>query len=117
MYRFICSLSDNSILTALQDYSNPLTAPLLERYAVKPSGNISEVYHARKWHERMPLDILSPMYDDRHRKQHFYVNELARMKDGSYVIPLRWVTYEGRLHADALRVIIEVYQYAGTTVS
>ncbi|KAH9920949.1 uncharacterized protein B0H18DRAFT_956856 [Fomitopsis serialis] len=60
-----------------KDYANPLTVPHLERYIVDPCGKISEVYHAQKWHHDVPSHILSPMYNDRQRNQHFYVNELA----------------------------------------
>ncbi|KAH9915819.1 uncharacterized protein B0H18DRAFT_939590 [Fomitopsis serialis] len=83
------------------DYANPLTVPLLERYPVKPDGKISEVYHAQKWHQDVPLDALSPMYDDRKGHQHFYVNELAQMRDGSFVIPFRW------LHSDYSNAICD----------
>jgi hypothetical protein len=37
---------------------------------------------------------------------HFYVNELARCRDGSFVIPLCWVLFKGEMHADAMIVTV-----------
>jgi hypothetical protein len=51
----------------------------------------------------MDLDRLSPMYDD-HMGHHYYVNEVARMKDSSFVIPVRWVMFEKEVFADAFLV-------------
>lgn len=36
--------------------------------------------------------------------QHFYVLEFARLKDGNFVVPIRWATYQGRVMADAYYV-------------
>ena len=36
--------------------------------------------------------------------QHFYVLEFARLKDGSFVVPIRWATYKGQVMADAYYV-------------
>lgn len=43
------------------------------------------------------------MYDDLHGR-HYYVNELARLKSGEFVIPVRWVKWRGGQHADTYRV-------------
>jgi hypothetical protein len=33
--------------------------------------------------------------------QHFYVNEVARIRGGRYLVPRRWVIYNGEEYADA----------------
>ncbi len=30
----------------------------------------------------------------------FYIDELAQLKDGSYVVPRNWIVRNGELHAD-----------------
>jgi len=39
------------------------------------------------------------MYADGDR--HFYVLEFARLRNGNYVVPVRWLTYKGQVKADA----------------
>lgn len=53
----------------------------------------------------MDRDLLSPMYDAGNGR-HFYVNELAQLQDGRYTIPIRWVTYQGEVCADAWNVSV-----------
>ena len=36
--------------------------------------------------------------------KHFYVFEFARLRDGRYIVPERWVKYKGELHAEAFEV-------------
>lgn len=38
------------------------------------------------------------------RHRHFYVKELAQLKDGRYVALLRWITVKHEVHADVLEV-------------
>lgn len=52
----------------------------------------------------MDLDALSPMYDA--KTSHYYVNEVARLKNGQFVIPIRWVRFRGKVYADAFSVTI-----------
>ena len=35
---------------------------------------------------------------------HFYVLEFARLRDGSLVVPVRWLTQKGQVMADAFKV-------------
>lgn len=86
-----------------QDYANPLIRPHLHLYPEIPDGPITEVWHAKKWRKGLDPVTLAPMYDDKHGR-HYYINELAHMQDGEYVIPVRWVKQQGRMYADAFRV-------------
>lgn len=40
----------------------------------------------------MDRRFLSPMYAN--GDQHFYVDELAKLKDGRFVVPIRWLMNE-----------------------
>ncbi|KAJ7730034.1 hypothetical protein B0H14DRAFT_2999260 [Mycena olivaceomarginata] len=53
----------------------------------------------------MDLDTLSPMYDA--GSKHYYVNEISRLRDDSLVIPVRWVTFRGKVYADAYAVELD----------
>lgn len=70
------------------------------------SAGVSEVWHGLKWREDVDLDALSPMYDAGPEK-HFYVNELTRTRDGSFIIPFRWIIYRKQVHAQSWRVTID----------
>ncbi|KAF7342516.1 hypothetical protein MVEN_01841800 [Mycena venus] len=87
------------------DYANPLTRSLLHFYPEIPDGPISEAWRAQKWQREIDRDAFTPMTVDGHR--HFYVNELARRHDGSFVIPLCWVLFKGEMHADAVIVTVD----------
>lgn len=56
--------------------------------------------------KEVDYDDLSPMWADwkisPHR--HFYIKELAKLTNGNFVIPMRWVVYEKKEHAEAYRV-------------
>ncbi|KAJ7495328.1 hypothetical protein FB451DRAFT_1387366 [Mycena latifolia] len=95
----------NDIRTMIaKDYANPLTRELLHFYSEIPDGPISEAWHAQKWRREIDRDALTPMIVDGHR--HFYVNELARLRNGSFIIPLCWVISKGEMHAGALAVSV-----------
>ncbi|KAJ7778812.1 hypothetical protein DFH07DRAFT_865489 [Mycena maculata] len=85
------------------DWANPLVRPFIHVYP-EVSGPISEFWKAGKWVSEIDFDDLSPMWADWKNKpnshRHFYIKELAQLHDGTYVIPLRWVTVENVVHAD-----------------
>ena len=87
-----------------KDFSNPLVRPHLQFYPEEPSDAISEVWHAEKWHE-FPSIYLMPMYIDLVTNHHFYVNEIAQLKNRQFVLPLKWKKFEGYIVADAHLVI------------
>ena len=77
--------------------------PYIHVYPEIPTTATREVWHANKWRYEMDLDLLSPMFDAGHGR-HFYVNELAQLRNEQYVIPFRWVTRDGEVYADAWSV-------------
>ena len=69
-------------------------------------GVISEVYHAQKWRKDVDCHTLSPMYDAGDR--HYYIDELARLKNGNFIIPVRWLEdNNGNVFAEAYAVTFD----------
>ena len=90
----------------MKDWSTPDIRKQLRVYPEIPEdGIIREIWHAQKWRKDIDLECLSPMYDA--GSKHFYVNELARLQDGSWVLPIRWVTFRGSVYADAFSVMVD----------
>ncbi|KDN33741.1 hypothetical protein RSAG8_13172, partial [Rhizoctonia solani AG-8 WAC10335] len=81
-----------------RDVSNPIVAPHLVFYPEDSGDTLAESWQAKKWKEAIPLEQLTPMYSNGGKS--YYVNELARLHDGSYVIPQKWITRNGVLTAD-----------------
>ncbi|KAJ7476349.1 hypothetical protein B0H11DRAFT_1727263 [Mycena galericulata] len=103
----IFHMNDPRTLIA-KDWANPETRKFIHVYPEIPEdGVIREIWHAQKWRKDMDLDLLSPMYDARHLHTHFFVNELARLKSGQLVIPIRWLKFRDRVCADAFAVDID----------
>jgi len=67
------------------------------------TSTVSESWQAGKWVGEVALDELTPMWADWQHSpdRHFYVNEVARTRDGRYLVPRRWVVYNNEEHADA----------------
>ncbi|KJA24844.1 hypothetical protein HYPSUDRAFT_135587 [Hypholoma sublateritium FD-334 SS-4] len=107
----IFSINDPRTLVAM-DWANPTVCEHIHRYPVIPPGGvISEVYHANKWRKDVDPKTLSPMYDAGHC--HYYINELAQLKSGEFIIPVRWLEdTDGKVFADAYVVTIDGQQIA-----
>ena len=72
------------------------------------TSTITESWQAGKWLNEVSLDELTPMWADWQRSpgRHFYVNEVARTRNGEYLVPRRWVVYNDEECADAQPVSI-----------
>ncbi|KAF7312000.1 hypothetical protein MIND_00211900 [Mycena indigotica] len=89
------------------DWANPEIRKHIRIYPEIPTdGIIREIWHAQKWRKNMDLDALSPMYDA--GNAHFYVNELCRLQDGQFVVPIHWVTVNSAVCADCYSVKIDM---------
>ena len=73
---------------------------------IPQNGVISEVYHAQKWRKDVDRHTSSPMYDA--GNCHYYIDELARLKNGTFIIPVRWLEDEdGNMYADAWAITFD----------
>ncbi|KAJ6597904.1 hypothetical protein B0H10DRAFT_2231849 [Mycena sp. CBHHK59/15] len=77
-----------------QDWANPAVRAQMHVYPEIPEYGVN-----------MDLDFLSPMYDAGSAR--YYVNDLTRLKNGNFVVPVRWLIYRGKVHADAFVVVID----------
>ncbi|CAD6565495.1 MAG: hypothetical protein TREMPRED_001404 [Tremellales sp. Tagirdzhanova-0007] len=68
---------------------------------VDPSA-IKDVWHARRWHD-FDYRLLNAMWTGDGIK-HYYVDEIAKLIDGRLVMPLKWVTMKGKVHAECLAI-------------
>ncbi|KAJ6528825.1 hypothetical protein B0H19DRAFT_1214565 [Mycena capillaripes] len=92
-------------LSLEKDWANPAVRAQMHVYPEIPDdGVVREIWHALKWQKNIDLDVLSPMYNA--GTAHYYVNELARLKNGDFVVPDRCLMYRGKVHADAFVVAV-----------
>ncbi|KAK6984274.1 hypothetical protein R3P38DRAFT_3452691 [Favolaschia claudopus] len=88
------------------DFANPLVRKYMHVYP-EVTDRISEFNHAEKWTKEIDHDDLSPMWAgwENSPHKHFYIKELAQLKNGEYFVPTRWVISTKR---SVLRVIKSV---------
>ncbi|KZV81516.1 hypothetical protein EXIGLDRAFT_628358, partial [Exidia glandulosa HHB12029] len=85
----------NDVRTTLAlDMANPQVAEQLTVYPELKPPSITNAWDTSRWLE-LPLDQLTPMV--RVGAHDFFVNELALLVSGEFVIPYMWATYEGAL--------------------
>ena len=75
------------VISLYQDWANPYTRPRIEEYPVH-SPVIREACHSDKCTKIIPPEIAAPMWADGSR--HYYVGELAQLRDGRYVLLHSW---------------------------
>jgi hypothetical protein len=83
--------------TLARDMANPLVAPHMHFYLEETDGPISETYQAERWMEYTPSQ-LTPMFSKGHKR--FWIEELAQLKDGTFVIPHTLIVRNGDLTSD-----------------
>ncbi|KAJ7269023.1 hypothetical protein C8J57DRAFT_1435715 [Mycena rebaudengoi] len=88
------------------DWANLLVREFIQVYP-EITENISEFIQADKWVKEVDLDDLSPMWADWKAAvhKHFYVKELAQLKNGEFVVPIRWVIFNKEEHAEVHKVV------------
>jgi hypothetical protein len=86
-----------------QELSHPTIAANIVLYPELEPERVSEVWEAERWLD-FDRSLLNPMWTSDSLKQYF-VNEIARLVDGSYVLPLMWATVKGVVHAKCVSVI------------
>ncbi|KAJ7830704.1 hypothetical protein B0H13DRAFT_2240601 [Mycena leptocephala] len=88
----------NDICHAIaHDMANPLVAPHMHFYPEETDGPISETYQAERWMEYTPSQ-LTPMFSKGLKR--FWIEEVAQLNDGTFVIPHTLVVRNGVLSTD-----------------
>ncbi|KAJ6627573.1 hypothetical protein B0H10DRAFT_2210481 [Mycena sp. CBHHK59/15] len=89
-----------------KDWANPETRKFIRVYPEIPEdGVVQEIWHAQKWWKDMDLDNLSPIYAAQY--SHFYVNKLARLNTGKFVIPIHWIKFKNLVCTDVFAVELD----------
>ena len=87
--------------TIARDLANPLVAPRMHFHPEETNGPISEVFQAERWTEYAP-DQLTPMFTKGRRR--FWINELAQLEDGTFVVPQLLIVRNDELEADVFEI-------------
>ncbi|TCD64244.1 hypothetical protein EIP91_004346, partial [Steccherinum ochraceum] len=89
------------------DFANPLVRPHMHLYP-EVASEISEFWQGGRVLGETDYDELQLMwldFEDRSRRhRHFYIKELARLKDGRFVIPMVWFVKDGVYYANTFAV-------------
>ena len=84
-----------------QDYANPNVRKFIHLYP-EVTSKISESWQAEKILNETNSRLLAPMWA--RGGQHFYIRELAQLRDGRLVFILRFFMYHGVDSAEAVQV-------------
>ncbi|KAF7296843.1 hypothetical protein MIND_00915600 [Mycena indigotica] len=85
-----------------RDFSNPLIAPHLHLYPEEVIGGpVTERWQAQRALDYFPNE-LTPMFSNGHRR--WWINEVAQLRDGRFIIPQTWIVRSGHLTCDAYSV-------------
>ncbi|KAF8143985.1 hypothetical protein K438DRAFT_1910992 [Mycena galopus ATCC 62051] len=87
------------------DWANPLVRKFIQVYP-EVTERISELNHADKWMKEVDLDDLSPMWADWKSAayKHFYIKELAQLKNSEFVVPMKWIIFNKEEYAEVYPV-------------
>ncbi|KAI0685823.1 hypothetical protein BC835DRAFT_1289282, partial [Cytidiella melzeri] len=98
----------NDVSTIIaQDYMNPLVCPEIRYYPEIPIGPVSEIWQSYWFRKDMDLDMLTPMYVAPNGIQHYYVGEFAQLRTNKLVLPIRWIVFQGELHAESFPQLLQ----------
>ncbi|KAI0682103.1 hypothetical protein BC835DRAFT_1424859 [Cytidiella melzeri] len=102
-------------MAGFKDWANPLVRPHIRPY-VEVSSTVSEFYQAERL-QNTDVDLLQLMWADFKNApgQYFYIKELARLRDGRFVIPMKWlcvIDNETRAETDCADVYVVEYETA-----
>ncbi|KAF7374456.1 hypothetical protein MSAN_00329700 [Mycena sanguinolenta] len=85
-----------------RDFANPLVIPHMHFYPEENDGPISETYQAERWMKYTPSQ-LTPMFLRGFKR--FWIKELARLRNGTFIIPHTLILRNGVLTSDASVVV------------
>ncbi|KAJ7689093.1 hypothetical protein B0H14DRAFT_3176061 [Mycena olivaceomarginata] len=68
---------------------------------INTTGSVTEIWHGEKLCKEINPELLTPMFDAGNGV-HYYVNEVAQLTDGRFVIPFRWIKVDELMHADSI---------------